>query len=128
MKWILLRFVAVVMASGAHTPLALAATYTVNTSAELSTSVSSLADGDTIELDADIGSRLSMVLNGKLCGTFRCTVFKNLQTLRKKKGYEVSVASMPFIVIKMILKRNVTIIVITTDSPRTGSGGNACLN
>ena len=81
-----------------------------------------------IELDADIGSRLSTVLNGKLCGTFRCTVFKNLQTLRKKKGYEVSVASMPFTVIKTILNRNVTVIAITTDSPRTGSGGNACLN
>ena len=81
-----------------------------------------------IGLDADIGSKLSTVLNGKLCGTSRCTVFKNPQTLQKKKGYEVSVASMPFTVIKMILKRNVTVTAITTDSPRTGSGGNVCLN
>ena len=81
-----------------------------------------------IRLDADIGSRLSTVPNGKLCGTFRCTVFKNLQTLQKKKGYEVSVASMLFTVIKTITKGNVTVTAITTDSPRTGSGGNVCLN
>ena len=81
-----------------------------------------------IELDADIGSKLSTERNGKLYGTFRCTVFKNLQTLQKKKGYEVSMASMLFTVIKTITKGNVTVTAITTDSPRTGSGGNACLN